>query len=256
MSEDAGAWASGDVRPSQADGNLPSVLDVLVETFEDFREHFAGYILAGLGVWLVMFPIVLVGIIGVFALMAAAAAPGIMANDEDLIFMGAMAAYIGGLCLLMLITACIVPPLQASVGRAMLERISAGADLTIGAAFSTWRMDMFKVIGTYLLVQFIVIVAMLFCYIPGLIAVFLTGLAIPAVIVHRLAPMAAVQLSVKHAMEHPTWHLGYFAITMGISMVLMYIPLIGPALMISFLLSFQLRCYTAVFGLGSEPEWA
>jgi hypothetical protein len=72
--------------------------------------------------------------------------------------------------------------------------------------------------------------------------------------VHSLRPTQAIRLSFTHAMAHPTWHLGYFAVIFGIGMALAYIPFLGSMLLVTFLPSFQLRCYTAIFGVGPRPE--
>ena len=84
----------------------------------------------------------------------------------------------------------------------------------------------------------------------GLVFAVVAGFAVPAVIVHRMGPVEALQRSLAHASAHPVWHLGYAACVIGIQMVLSYIPFIGIALMYPFLMSFQLRAYTRIFGFG------
>ncbi len=254
MADDAGVWSSTEARPSQADGDLPSVMDVLVETFEDCREHFVGYLLSGLGVTLTMIPVAFVAVFAVIAAMALGAVPGVMMENEDLVGIGVLLGYIVGFGVLFVVTIMIAPPLRASVGRAVLSRITLKSELAIGDAFGTWRTDMWKVIGTQLLLSFLIFVGAMFCYFPALIVVFLVGFAMPAVIVHRLGPVEAVQLSMNHAMAHPGWHLGFFGVSFGIGLALAYVPFIGPALTVTFLQSFQLRCYTAIFGVDPEPK--
>ena len=247
-------WVGPTAGPSTADPDLPSVMDILVESFEDFQTHASGYLLAGFGYALVLIPLSMASVPAILGAAMAGAVPGAMRDDELLMSVGALVGYLIGIALMIAVLAVVGPPLQASVGSAVLRRITEQTDLAFGDAFATWRTDMGKVIGTYLLQSFMVGMGILFCYVPGILAAILIGFAMPAVIVHRLSPVEAMRLSVGHVMAHPTWHLGYSVVVFGIGMAVSYLPFVGFALAVTFLQSFQLRCYTAVFGVAPQPE--
>ena len=247
-------WEGSTAGSAPMDAALPSVMDVLVETFEDYQEHLSGYMLAGAGVVLVMVPLSLLSVFGLLAALVLGMAPGLITDDELLTVVGSIGGYGLGLTGLILLNVVVFAPMQASVGRAIADRIAEHHTLDIGAAFSTWSTDIGKVIGAHLFVSLLVMLGMVFCYVPGLVAAVMLGFVVPAVIVHRLSPVAAVRLSIRHASEHLAWHLGYFVVCFGIAMACSYIPFFGVALTVTFLQSFQLRCYIGIFGFEPLPE--
>lgn len=253
MQEDV--WSAGEARGSVADRKLPSVMDLLVETFEDARDNFVDWLMAGVGVFAVVFPLIFLSIGALVAAVFVGMVPGLILEDEGVMALGMMAVYVVGLLLLVVSQMVIMPPLQASLGRAMLEHVRDGENkLGFGAAFSSWREDIFKVLGVFALQTILAMIGLVLCYFPVFLAALVSGFALPAVIVHRLSPVEAMRLSISHTIEHPTWHLGYFGVLFGISMFLAYVPLIGPMISIPFVLAFQLRAYVAVMGDAEVPN--
>ena len=226
----------------------PPVLDLLVEVFEDFRDHFADRLISGVGFLLVMIPLVTVAIFALYVPMGLGMMVGVVLEDELITVIGSLLGMMAGVLLMMLMITVPIMPMYASLGRAVLRNMDDGSDLGFTAPFETATQDVGKILVTSAIVMGMVFAGMMFCYLPGLVAALATGFALPAVIVHQLSPSEAIKRSVDHVMAQPVWHLGFFAVSMGISMVLSQIPLLGLALVYPFLLSFQLRAYVRVFG--------
>jgi uncharacterized membrane protein len=229
-------------------------MDVLADAFEDLQSHVSGYILSGLGVVLVVVPLLIVSMGLVIAGVVASLLSGAVLENDLVAGLGGVAVYGVLLFVILAISLVVTPPLQASVGRAILQRITADRELGFSDAFSSWRKDFGRVVGTYALVNLMIGTGVLFCYVPGLLMAFLLGFAIPAVVVHGLGPVEAVRLSMRHVLREPGWHLGYSLVAFGISMFLAYVPILGFALTVSFLQAFQLRCYVQIFGHDEHPR--
>jgi hypothetical protein len=252
MSSDV--WASSTSAPSPADPQLPRVMDVLGDTFEDFQGHVGPYFLSGIGVFVVVTPLLLVTI-GVLTLVAVGSIfSGAALENEAVVGLGGAVVYGGLLGMMLAVSFVVTPPLQASVGRAVLRRITTGDALGFSDAFSTWRQDFGRVVVTYAVVHLLILTGTLFCYVPGILMAVLLGFAVPSVVVHRLSPVEAIRLSVSHALREPGWHLGYFGVAIAISLFLAYIPVLGFALTITFLQAFQIRCYVHIFGTEDHPR--
>lgn len=233
------------------DDRTPAVLDLLVEVFEDFRDNFVDRTVSGLGLMLASMVLIGVGLVLLYVPMGLGMFVGVVLDDELVAMLGSLVGVLVGVLAMLLVVTVPLMPLYASLGRAVLRNLDEGSDLGFSAPFETMTQDLGKVLGTSALVMLATFGGLMFCYLPGIIAGIVTGLAIPGVIVHRLGPVDAVKRSVDHAMENPVWHLGFYAVTMGITMVLTYVPVIGLALVYPFVLSFQIRAYVRIF--GREP---
>lgn len=243
---------------AEAHRTPPNVLDLLVEVFEDLRDNFVDRLLSGVGFMLVLIPMVFVGMGALYAPVMAGMFLGVAAEDEALTMAGMVVGLVVGFALMILCVTLPILPMYASMGRAVNRQLVEGGDLGFAAPFDTITEDVGKVLGTSLITAVTVLVGMLFCYLPGLVAAFALGFALPAVIVDRLSPVEACKRSVEHVMAEPVWHLGFYVVTMGISMVVSYVPVIGFALVYPILLGFQIRAYRHIFhgdvGQASEPS--
>ena len=100
MSEESNVWeaseASGDANASSGAGNepaetLPPVVDIFMATVEDFKVHWKGHLLAGLGLMVVLIPTMMV----VVGLSVAPMIAGVILEQEILMLVGFIVYFLG-----------------------------------------------------------------------------------------------------------------------------------------------------------------
>lgn len=254
-------WAPGDAEPlgepvpgePRAAGELPEIIPLFTATIEDLMAHFAGYLLAGLGAFLVS---MVIGTVGAGALLVLVFLPTIAGLALDSEIVATLGPIIGGLAGFMLflgVSIVLAYPITASLGRNLKDRIETGAELGFTAPYNRIAVDLGQVLLLALVTAAGILVGMLMCYLPALLVGLFLGFALPAMIVHRLSAVEAVKLSVGHVKDHFVWHLGYWGLGLAIMLAGQAVPLIGPVLMIPVYTAYQVRVYMAVFGTGEAP---
>lgn len=260
MSDEAWKAGGADPRPKpagggmfriadEAYGTLPSVTKVATDVAQDLFANFGAYILCGLGPFLVLLPVTLIGVLAVYASLLV---PLLVWHQERIaweLFVPAMALFIG---VMVLVSA----PIQYGTARAILAYQRDGEPLRFGSAFQHMTDDLGAAIGLEVLIAGMAFVAMLFCYVPVFGVSLLTSLAFPALVVHRLGAMGSLSASIEHVRKNIGWHVGFWALGVGILIICQNIPLIGPILGTPIYYAYQLRVYRQVFGDGEEPRAA
>ena len=214
-------------------GGEPAILDVLNATIDDLRSAFVPSLLAGLGLLLVLLPVLVLYVSGVVAAML----PGMLQEDLSLALSGFAGAMLIGLPVVVLVPA----PFHHALMRSMAAHAEEGRDLGFGAAFRDLSRDLGKVLA------YAVLVGVLFCYVGALVVWAFTGFGTQAVALDRLGPVAALRRSARHVLAHPTWHLGYLGIWFAIGVLVGNVPVLGYAVGLPFLALYQVRAYRAWF---------
>lgn len=243
-------WAPG---TGSAAGNLPGGFAVAGEVVSDILKNFGGYLLAGLGMFVAMLPVVMVMVVVAYVPILGA----IFAADalgEDLASLLLLAGILLSVVIALGLGATIIAPMQASLMRAMWGYQVRGEPLTFGSAFSTFRDDYMTVVLAYLALQGAVLLGLMFCYVPALIVAFLLHWVTPAVVIHRRSVGEAFGQSFRHAKENAGWTLGVMLVGVLITLVSSYVPLIGALLTPVLYSAYVLKLYRAAFGDGPEPQ--
>jgi hypothetical protein len=238
------------------DAGLPNVLDLVATTVAEVQKDPMGFIVAGLIPGLSIIGLTFVAVFGVYGIGFLGALPGIMADDEDLAALGGVSALLLAMMLLILVIVAVTTPIWASMYRAVWALLVRGEKLTIGAPFSTIGQDLVPLLTYTLLSAAIVSAGVMFCYLPGILAQGMLMFAWPAIVVHRMPVGRAIQWSVSHAMTHPGWHLGLWAVSFAMSLVLPYFPIVGYMLLFTIHPLFVLLAYRACAGDGEHHREA
>ncbi len=245
-------------------GEFPAIGDLLTETMEEFQDNMAKYVLAGVGQFLVIMPVVFVGIfvlyfgiaIGMGVVMVCGAIiGGLLAEyvNEGLGFLVLMLTQLGSILvpILFLVAfigglAALLAPFNASLVRAVAGHQRGELELDFPAVFATVGKDLPKVIGAGILLGMMSTVGLMMCYFPALAVPIVFGFVAPLVALHRLGAIDGVKTALAHFMAHSSWVGTLGVVYLGLSMVAAYVPILGPA----FILAFHVRAYRKVFGDG------
>ena len=231
-------------------------------------QNIAGYMMAGLGFFLVAMPVGMVlGFLAVFVMygvmiggsvvsMIAGGAIAQGSGDQDI---GALIGVFGSfgsflvafLCLFGLIgiVGAALAPLSASQIRAIAAHQRGEKPLEFSAAFSTFSQWMGPAIFTTGAVTVSTVIGVFFCYVGALVPATLLTFAPYMAAIHGKGAMESLRRSSGHAMAALGQHFVYILVYMGLSLVAAYIPVLGHA----FLLALMVRAYRRVYGDGPEP---
>ena len=248
-------------------GRLPDVGQLFTETMNEFMDNIGPYVLAGLGLTVVVVPITFltifvayavifggifgISIVGAIAAVAAAEVSEGLAGFVMLVFqILALVVPFGGFFLLIAGMMALLAPLNASLARAVAEQQRGGKKLDFSSTFSSITRDLVKVISVAGMMGLMTTLGALACYVPALGVLFLFGFAISMVALHRMAPVTALKANLAHAMAHLQWHVLFGALYLVVFMVGSYVPVVGSM----FVVAFHVRAYRTIFGDGDEPE--
>ncbi|MCB9685880.1 MAG: hypothetical protein H6735_12635 [Alphaproteobacteria bacterium] len=243
-------WTSGEGASRNPEAGLPNVMDLVSQCAGELQQDFVPFLIAGI------LPAMLAmsaGVLGVFLIyggMFLGAAPGIAANDEDLMLIGGAGGMVLGIFALFLGMALLFAPMNASMWRSVWKHMVGEEKLGFDAGFRHAFQDLPRVLVFHVVYIGAILVGSMLCYIPGLIAAFALTFAYPAVIVHGMSIGEAMRISVQHTRDNVAWHLGLFAVAFVMGMVLPYIPFIGYALLFTLYPMFVLAAWRAVYGDG------
>lgn len=247
---EAGA-ASANANPDQG---LPNVMDLVSRMTTELQKDPAGWILAGVVPGLATIALTIGGIVLIYGGMFLGMAPGMAADDEDLMVLGMFGGLGLGTFVLVAGMMLVITPMWASLYRAVWANLTRGEKMTLMAPVSTITQDLGSQFAYSFVAALIVMVGLSFCYLPGIIAQGMLMFAWPAVVIHRVPIGRAISYSFGHAMAHPGWHLGLWAVGLVMSLVLPYIPIIGYMLLFTVHTLFVCLAYLAVAGDGDSPR--
>jgi hypothetical protein len=225
----------------------------LVSTLIDMvKNHFTAYLIGGLGFLLAILGCVIVLIlpIGIGVL------PGAITNDDDLTSLGLTIGFLVYGVGIAVLAFFVAPLLNASLMRAVWKQVEGEGDLSFGSAFSTMRDRMGPVLVLNVLTMVVVMIGLLMCYLPGLFAAMVLGLAIPMVAIHDVPPADAIRLTLSKAQQHFSWHVIYGLLSLAIALIVQYIPIIGMMLAYPVLFTYQVLAYRALWGAKGPPGYA
>lgn len=178
---------------------------------------------------------------------------GAASNDETLMVVGGsvgMIGYAGGLFVFTLVG---VPLMTASMIRAFDHQLHGGAEIGFSSTFSRMRDDqgrLGRVVGFNLMLQMLILVGILFLYIPGLIVAIVGLLALPIVVLEPdVSPMEAMSLAWGHMRKNAGWHVAVWLIMIGILLVA-ELSVIGLLFIWPLMVGYQTIAYHKAFGPG------
>lgn len=253
---------------SEPGGRRLAIGEILPETFQEFLQNIAGYLMGGLGFFLVAMPVgMLLGFVAVFVMygvmiggsllsfVAGAAVGGGTGEDELGAIIGMfgsmgsmLLAFVALFALIGLVGAALAP-LSASLVRAVAAHQRGEKPLELSSAFSTFSEAMWPAILTTGLVTVATIFGAMFCYVGALVPALLFGFAPYVAYLHKKGGFEALRISARHAMAAPGDHFLFILVYFGMSMVAAYIPVLGHA----FLVAMMVRAYRRMYGDGPEP---
>ena len=225
------------------DGGSTDPMDVPRAVFGDLKEHLFGYLLVSLSY---------LGFVTVYAVAVVAAAamlvlPGALTEDDTLAGIGlalGMIVYVGGIFALAFVG---VPPLMASTMRAIDRHRTGGPSVGVFDLFTAMRPNLGRVIGFYLLQNLLIIVGMLFFYIPGLIAAALCSFAFPIVVFEDVGPSEALSLAFNHMRERGSWHVMVWLLLL-VTVIVCELTVVGLLVVWPVMMAWQVFAYRLAFG--------
>jgi hypothetical protein len=244
-------------------GQLPDIGTLVSESFTDFTENLAPYVLGYLGVVVVSVPVTILLIIAIYFLMfvgmmavMVVMVGAIAALGEDVgLVVGVFAELVGFMGLFVMFAAlgavirAFVAPFNASLYRAMAAQQRGEGDMEFGAAFQTIKQDIVPVVLVNVAYGMLIAVGLMMCYLPALLVPLCFGFADTLVALGRKTMGRAFAENFEHLKENPAWHGTYLAVSIGLMMVAQYIPILGTA----FMVSLHVRTYRYLWG---DPDSA
>jgi len=206
-----------------------NILDLFLEYTEEVKENFAAYALAGAGIGMVMIPSSIILVFVVYGAAALGALPGLAAEDELMLVVGALTSTIMAVFVCSMLLNLLVVPMHASMLRAIDEHQSGESEgsLSFDATWASFTENMRGPL-IYIALQLVIYLFLLFfCLFPGLIFILIIDFAWPLVVLEQKGPLAAMRISAVHFRDHIAWHLGYLLILVSVAFVLAYVPLVG-----------------------------
>lgn len=218
------------------------------ETFAELKEHPGGFLMAGLGYLAATMVLIVVAVGGLGLGMA----PGIALEDENLLAIGGIfgfAIYMGSIFGFAFIG---YPLMSASLLREIDAQRGGGDTIGFSSSFSRLRERAVQIVLYYLMSQAVVLVGMLFLYVPGLIAAAVSAFAMPIVVFEDVGAMRALQLGFTHFRRHAAWHIGVWAILLA-GVIALEFTIVGVLVIWPVMIAYQLIAYRMAFGsAGAE----
>lgn len=232
---------------SDAGAGLPGVGDLVGRLMRDVQEAPVPHLAAGAGYAVVQLPLFILLVIGMYGGAFAGMFWAMETLGEDEIGLGILAGTLAGASVTALPMAVVLPPLTASLYRAVYAWQARGEPLGFGSAFSTATQDIGRTYLTTIALSTIIFAGLLLCYVPGLLLAFVLHFAYMRVVIHRRGVIDAIQDSWGHAAAHPGWNLGVFGVAFLISLALSNIPFLGVVVATVAVCAWNLHAYRAAF---------
>jgi len=251
MSDESNVWEAGEaqsaggitgaaVAPAET---LPPVVDLFMETIEDFKVSWKGHLLAGLGLMVVAFPVL-------FILILVSVAPffaGIISENEVLVVVGFLLYMFG----ILAATIVVMGPVMYAAYSMEQAHLNGATELGFGSGLSRLMERPVGAIGYQALASALGTIGFFFFIVGAWVAQILVSFALPAMVVHNDGVMAAVSRSFSHVKDNFMWHLGFWGLGFAVMMVAGNVPIVGYAIGLPFLANYTLRGYRAAFGSPS-----
>lgn len=236
------------VLPAALKGTSPT--DVARHVFDDFMAHLAGYFLAGTSYVLV----VLGGIFVAVVVMLLGVVPGVVTEDETVAFVGSSIGFVLYMAIVFFLGFVAFPAMIASLLRGLDKQQRGLGTLGFSSPFNDLSGSG-RAIAFYLLSQVLVLVGVVFCYLPGLVVATLSSFALPIVVLEGASPTEALGLGWRHMRSDPGWHLAVWLL-MVVALLALELTLIGALALVPAMAAWQLFAYRAAFGPDGARAWA
>lgn len=248
-------------------GSLPDVGKLLAETFADFGDNIGPYLLAGLGHFVVLVPVVIVMVLvtygvvfgGMLGTMAVGGAlSGLLAEvaGDELAGLGVSLTMVLSLLVtlalmvgMVALAGALLAPLNASLVRAIARHQRGEEALSFGSAFTHATDDLVATVLVAVATIGISLALLSMCYLPVLAVPVLLPFAGTLVALHRRGAVDGLRTAFRHSTGNLSWYLMFGLLTFVGGMVAGYVPVLGSV----FMTAFHVRAYRHVFGDGPEP---
>lgn len=256
------------VRGRLPGGQLPDHGKLLTDTFVEFGDHIGPYLLAGLAQTVIIVPISIVAVFGVYvcagaggmgtflvtAMLAEGFEESVGSDLGGLVpFVAAAVPIVVALVLLFVVIgalAAVMAPVTASMTRAVADhQRGEGQPLGFSAPFATAMQEPGKVITVALAQTAASLLLLPFCIVPVFLVALFTWFAPQMAALHEVSARESIALAMQHVRAHLTWHAIFLALMIGIGIAAANIPVVGPA----FLVALSVRAHRELFGDGVEP---
>ena len=190
-------------------------LDVARSVWGDFKNHIMGYVMAGISYLVAVLALVF------FAMSALLlGVPGAVLENDALLIGGMVAGFSIYTILIVVFSFFVFPLLNASLIRTLDMQRRGEHQIGFLSLYTHARITPGKIVIFYLMAQTMVLVGMLFLYIPGIIAAIVVTFAMPIVVLQEeTSPVEAVQQAFEHMKTNVAWHLGVWLSLFGVLIV-------------------------------------
>ncbi len=206
-----------------------NILDLFLEYVEQVKAAPVDFCIAGVGLGLARFPVGIVMVVLVYGGRALGTIPGLVVESENLTLLGMVTVPLVLVVGMSLALALVFGPMEASIMRS-LDAHFAGEEappLGIGSSFSTATQEPLRVAGYILASTLIYTLLTPFLLIPAVLFLIVTDLAWPIAVLERCSPLESMRIAFTHFRSDPGFHLGYWLILAGMTMILVYVPFVG-----------------------------
>ena len=251
MSADDDLWKAPGAEPSKTGAaavhaaGSGAATDVLQRVINDVRMHPGGYFAAGFAYFAVAIALIVV-VVGV---LMVGMAPGLLLEDETLLAIGGGLGFLGYMGGIFGFSFVVYPLMTAAMIRGLHEQDQNGTPIGFGTPFRGLSNRAGAVIGFYLLTQTLVLVGILFFYIPGIIIALISLLAMPILVIEGVSPTEALQRAFKHFTANIGWHL-MLALILFACLIALELTIVGLFIMFPVLVAFQYHGYRVAFPQG------
>ncbi len=233
---------------TKIEGGGPMEVGQLV--WADLSSNPVGHFAAGFAYFAAVMLLVLIAV----AALGIGLAPGIVMEDETLLVVGGIFGMTVYTVSILLFSFVGFPIMTASLLRNLEDqRLGEGA-IGLMSLFDRTSPEGLRIAGFYMLSQLIILVGVLMLYLPGFVAMALTTVAMPIVVLEGATMKEALNKAWAHMAKEPVFHLGTWGLFIGVVFAL-YFTIIGLLLIFPLMVLWQYYTYKVAFGEEGALAW-
>ena len=245
-------------------GETPKIGELFSLTIDDFTKNIGPYALAGVGIFVISIPVVLITLIvtyilvilGFLGTMVGVSALINSIVPRDIAFLGPVFGLFSSVILLFVLVTflssainTLMAPFNASLMREIAAYQRGEGELSFSSAFSTITVNLASVVGISVLLSVFAVLLASCCYIPALLVPLFFAFAPGLVALHGIKAIDAFKGAGGHAKQHLKWHGVYMLAFIGANLLANNIPIVGP----TFMCALHVRALRILFGDDKEP---
>ena len=240
-------WAGTDAAKAVSNLELEGVdltggpMDVPTSVWHDFKNHIMGYVMAGLGYFVVTMVVIFVAISAILLGL-----PGVILENEALMLAGTLAGFSIYTVILLLFAFIAFPLMNASLIRTLDMQRRGEHEIGVLSLFSHARQDAGKVIIFYLMSQTIVLIGFLMLYIPGFIAALVVTFSMPILVLEDIDPVGAVVKGFEHVKDNAAWHIAVWLMLFA-TLIIAELTIVGLFVILPVMAAWQVHSYRLAF---------